>query len=87
MTQSDAFRIALAQNIATNRRLIVALLAAANYTAGVHIAVAGAAVPVACAWLADIASANQRPALSAHFSRASIAVTVGLAIATFINCW
>ncbi|TIN82183.1 hypothetical protein [Mesorhizobium sp.] len=80
----SAMRLAIAQNVVANGRLFVALLAAANYAAGVPFGVAWAAVPVGLAWLSDLC---QRPALKRYLGLASIGTAVGLAIATLLNCW
>ncbi|MER9628370.1 hypothetical protein [Mesorhizobium sp. M0296] len=80
---TDAYRIAVAQNVATNGRLFCILLAAANYAAGHPLAVALAALPVGLAWVADVAPRPYRSNLAV----ASVASSFGLAIATLVNCW
>ncbi|TIT90403.1 MAG: hypothetical protein E5W41_00320 [Mesorhizobium sp.] len=84
MTQPDAYRIALAQNVATNGRLFCILLAAANYATGHPFGVAYAAVPVGFAWASDLAS---HPTLKRGWAHSSIVTASILAILTFLNCW
>jgi hypothetical protein len=88
MTQSpDAYRLAIAQNVAANGRLFCVLLAAANFSIGWHWGVAYAAVPVACAWLADLGGLAGQTSISRVMSIASVVSAIVLAIATLLNCW
>lgn len=78
-----SYRLAVAQNVATNGRLFCILLAAANAAAAWPLGVALAALPVGLAWIADVAPGKYRQSLAV----ASVASSFGLAIATLLNCW
>ncbi|SDL07721.1 hypothetical protein SAMN05428953_12663 [Mesorhizobium muleiense] len=80
---TDAYRLAVAQNVATNGRLFCILLAAANAAAACPIGVALSALPVGLAWVADVAPRKYR----SNLALASVASSFGLAIATLVNCW
>lgn len=83
--EPSPYRLALAQNVATNGRLFCCLLAFANYAVGVHpIIIALLSVPVGFAWVSDLVP---NPRAKGVLAVASIASAVLLSIATLVNCW
>lgn len=83
----DASEIALRQNIATNGRMIVALIAAANALAGHPFMVALCAVVVGFAYLADGLEIAGGAKPRVVFSLLSLILTVALLIATLVLVW
>jgi hypothetical protein len=80
----EPFDIARAQNMATNGRWIVGVIALANVLQSNVVGVLMCAVPLGVAFLADAMSGTKAGSL---LSLASVAATLGLFASTFFNAW